>query len=313
MQKNDVIAILGHKGMLGHAIREKAAERGYSKIIGVDLPEMDLCNQKDVQEFFKIERPQYVFFLAAVAAGIEYKRTHPADILMKNLQMITNVINSANEQGCNKMLNICSALVYPQNAEIPLREEYAVYADMNLVDTPYALAKACGLQLAKYYNCQYGRKYITAVPCNFFGPFAPFEGDRAGVVPSLIARISQAKNEDKRAVEVWGTGNACRDLLGVCDVADACLFLMENEGTYDVFNIGSGHEYRIAEVAEVIKKVTGYEGELVYNADRPEGRQHMMMEPSRLFSMGWKPKNSLEESIRSTYEWYRMNRMESYI
>lgn len=311
MQKNKVIAILGHKGMLGRAIWEKAVEQGYTNLVGADLPELNLCDQRDVQDFFERERPEYVFFLAAAAAGIAYKKAHPADILVKNLQMITNVMDSANANGCSKMLNICSALVYPQKAEIPFKEVDATYAEMNLVDTPYALAKACGMQLAKYYNSQYGRNYITAVPCNFFGPFAPFEGDRAGVVPSLIARISRAKNRNDKAVEVWGTGNACRDLLGVSDVADACLFMMERDCAYDIFNIGSGFEYRIAEVAEVIKKVVRYEGQLMFNADRPEGRQHMMMESSRLFSMGWKPKNNLEESIRITYEWYRKNRMES--
>lgn len=305
MKKNDTILILGHKGMLGHAIWKKAEEQGYFNLVGGDLPEVDLCDQKSVRSFFEQTRPEYVFFLAAAAAGIAYKKAHPADLLLRNLQMITNVMMYADAQGCQKMLNICSALIYPVKAEIPLREEDAVCADMGLTDTPYALAKACGLQLAQYFNQQYGRNYITAVPCNFFGPYAPFEGDRAGVVPSLISRVCRAKEHGSPSVEVWGTGNACRDLLGVSDVADACIFLMENDCDYDMFNIGSGREYRIADVADLIKKTVGYEGELVFNADRPEGRMHMMMDAGRLFSMGWRPVHSLEESIQDAYQWYQ--------
>ena len=305
MEKNSKICIAGHKGMLGHAIWALLEKKGYSNLIGCDLPEVDLCDQKTATTFFEAERPQYVFFLAAVAAGIEYKKNHPADMMMKNTQMITNMMDCVHKFEVKKTLNICSALIYPKSASIPYKEEDMTHVDVDLIDTPYALAKVAGLQLAKYYKQQYGCDIITAVPCNFFGPFAPFEGDRAGVVPSLVARISNAAEEKKPEVEVWGTGNACRDLLNVNDVADACVFLMENETKYDFLNIGRGEEYTIKEVATTIKNVVGYEGNLYFNTERPEGRPHMMMDNSRLSSMGWKPKMDLKASIENTYLWYK--------
>ena len=308
MEKNSRICIIGHKGMLGHAIWDLLEKKGYTNLIGCDLPEVDLCNHSSIVNFFEANRPDYIFFLAAVAAGIEYKKSHPADMLQKNLQMIANTFECIHNFEVKKTLNICSALIYPKDAPIPLTEKDATYVDVGLIDTPYALAKVAGLQLSLYYKEQYGDDIITAVPCNFFGPFAPFEGDRAGVVPSLVARITKATEEKIPQVEVWGTGNACRDLLNVNDVADACVFLMENETKHEFVNIGRGCEYTIKEIAETIKKVTGYQGELFFNADRPEGRAHMMMNNERLASMGWEPKMNLEESIRNTYEWYVNNR-----
>ena len=306
--KDSRICIIGHKGMLGHAIWSMLEQSGYFNLIGCDLPEVDLCDQKNTEVFFEREKPEYVFFLAAVAAGIQYKKTHPADMMLKNLQMITNVMDCAYRYHCKKMINVCSALLYPSGAEIPLKEEVVEYVNLGEIDTPYSLAKAAGMQLARYYNQQYGTNYLTVVPCNFFGEYAPYEGDRAGVVSALIARIHNAKVNNIEKVEVWGTGNACREFLNSKDVASACIFLMNHETEYDLINIGRGHEFTIREVAEMIQNVIGYDGELFFDATKPEGRAHMQLQTERLFGLGWKPSMDLRASIQDAYDWYVQNK-----
>ena len=308
MNKDSKICIIGHKGMLGHAIWAILEKQGYTNLIGCDLPEVNLCNQECTREFFSQNKPEYVFFLAAVAAGIQYKKSHPVDMLLKNMQMITNVMDCAYTNGCRKMINVCSALLYPSEAKIPLKEEDATYVNLGEIDTPYSLSKAAGMQLARYYNQQYGMKYLTVVPCNFFGEFAPFEGDRAGVVSALIARIYNAKLNNIPQVEVWGTGDACREFLNSRDVASACVFLMNTDTESDLINIGRGHEFTIREVAEMIKEVVGYEGQLFFDATKPEGRAHMQLNTDKLFSLGWRPSMDLEQSIRNAYEWYVENK-----
>ena len=304
MNQQSRICVAGSKGLLGHAIVRQLEEEGYHNIIHCDLPEVNLCDQSDTNRFFEQEKPEYVFFLAAVAGGIQFKKTYPADMLLKNLQMITNVMDAAHRCGCRKMINVCSALLYPVEAQIPLKEEDASYANLGLIDTPYSLAKAAGMQLARCYNSQYGTRYLTVVPCNFFGEYAPFEGDKAGVVSALIARIHNAKINNLDRVEVWGTGNACREFLNSRDVADACIFLMNTDAEYDLVNIGRGFEFTIREVAVMIKDVVGYTGELFFDASKPEGRAHMQLNTDKLFGLGWKPKLDLRASIQNAYDWY---------
>ena len=307
LDKNMKICIVGHKGMLGHALENLLRDNGYVNIVGCDLPEIDLCDQSQTIEFFVKEKPEYVFFLAAVAAGINYKKEHPATMMLKNMQIITNVMDGVFKSGCKRLLNVCSALVYPSRTEIPFREEAATHVNLNEVDSPYAVAKAAGMQLAQFYNKEFGLEFVTAVPCNFFGEYAPYDGDRAGVVSALISRMHQAKENKSDKVVVWGTGNACRDLLNSRDVASACVFLMENTLEYDIVNIGRGEEYTIREVAETIKKVVGYEGILEFDSTKPEGKLHMMMDIRRLTAMGWQPSMDLEDSIQNAYQWYVKN------
>lgn len=304
MNQSSRICVAGSSGLLGHAICGQLKAAGYSNIIPCDLPAVDLCDQRQTEAFFEKEKPEYLFFLAAVAGGIQFKRTYPADMLRKNLQMITNVMDAAYRHGCHRMINVCSALLYPVEAKIPLKEADATYVNLGLDDTPYALAKAAGMQLARFYNKQYGTRYLTVVPCNFFGEHAPFEGDKAGVVSALIARIHNAKIHHIDHVEVWGTGNACRELLNSQDVASACIFLMDADTEHDLINIGRGCEFSIREVAETIKKVVRYEGDLLFDATKPEGRQHMQLDTSILFGLGWRPSMDLERSIRNAYDWY---------
>lgn len=304
MDKKSTICIVGDKGTLGRAIRKKLSLNGYEKIIGCDLPEVDLTNQVQTESYFDEYKPNYVFFLAAISAGIEYKKKYPVEVMLKNIQMISNVLSSAHRCGCKRLLNVCSALLYPSTAAIPLKEESATHTNLDEVDTPYSLAKAAGFQLSQYYNREYNTDFFTVVPCNFFGPYAAFEGDQAGVVPSLIRRIHAAKENNIGEVIVWGTGNACREFLGSADVADACVFLMNTPTEYSLINIGRGREYSIRETAEIIKKVIGYQGKLNFDVTKPEGRTHMQLNTERIFSLGWHPQNSLKESIEEAYNWY---------
>lgn len=307
MKFDSRICVVGSNGMLGHAICKQLADSGYENIIKCDRMEVNLCDQRDTLDFFERYRPEYIFFLAAVAAGIQYKKKHPTEMLLKNLQMITNVMESARISHCKKMINVCSALLYPKDAEVPIKEEDATYIDLGEVDTPYALAKATGMQLARYYNQEFGMNYLTVVPCNFFGEFAPFDEDRAGVVSALIARIHNAKVNDAKRIDVWGTGNACREFLNSQDVANACIFLMNNDTKFDLINIGRGREFTIKEVAEMIKDIVNYRGELFFDASKPEGRAHMQLNTDKLFEMGWRPRMDLEASIRNAYQWYITN------
>jgi len=301
------ICVAGSSGLLGHALINQLREAGYDNIILCDLPEVDLCDQKTTDAFFEKTRPEYVFFLAALFGGIEYKMKHPADILIKNVQMITNTIEAFHKYQCTKMINICSALLYPSTAQLPLKEEDITLAELDMIDTPYSLAKVVGMQLARSFNRQYGTKIVTAVPCNFFGENAPFEGNKAGVVPSLIAKFHNAKINSSEEVEVWGTGNACRELLNSKDVAKACIYIMNKDTDDDLINIGRGCEYSIREVAETVKDIVGYEGKLVFASDKPEGRMHMQLNVDKLFNMGWLPSMDLRESIKDTYDWYLNN------
>ena len=304
MKKDALIYIAGHKGALGHALWSNLEAAGYTNLIGRELPELDMTDNAAVKAFFKEHKPDCVVLLAALAAGINYRKTHPVEMLLVNLQITINVLSEARAAGVEKFINISSALLYPSEAKIPIRESSATHVSLEELDTSYTLAKSVGTQLCRHYRKQYDADFYTVVPCNFFGPYSPFEGDKAGVIASLIRKMHEAKQRKDGYIEVWGTGNACREFLSVLDVADALMFLIEHDVAYDLINIGRNEEHTIREVAQLIKKVVGFEGELRFDATKPEGRMHMQLDTERLFDMGWRPKLTLEQAIQVTYDWY---------
>lgn len=304
MNKNDRICVIGHSGALGHAIRAQLAEQGYINVVCCSRAEVDCTNQADVDDFFEKNKPDFVFFLAAISAGIEYKRKYPVEVLLQNMQMEMNVISSAHNHGVKRLLNVCSALLYPSTAAIPIEEKDATFTNLNEIDTPYSLAKAAGVQLCNYYRQEYNDDFFTVIPCNFFGEYAAFNGDKAGVVPSLIRRITEAKEQNIDTVTVWGTGRACREFLNSKDVASACIFLMNQEFEYPLINIGRGEEFSIRQIAETIRDMIGYEGKLFFDMDKPEGRLHMQLNTEKLFSLGWRPSMNLRESVEDAYRWF---------
>ena len=304
MNKNDRICVIGHSGALGHAIRAQLEEQGYTDVVCCSRAEVDCTNQADVDKFFEKNKPDFVFFLAAISAGIEYKRKYPVEVLLQNMQMEMNVISSAHNHGVKRLLNVCSALLYPSTAAIPIEEKDATFTNLNEIDTPYSLAKAAGVQLCNYYRQEYNDDFFTVIPCNFFGEYAAFNGDKAGVVPSLIRRITEAKEQNIDTVTVWGTGRACREFLNSKDVASACIFLMNQEFEYPLINIGRGEEFSIRQIAETIRDMIGYEGKLFFDMDKPEGRLHMQLNTEKLFSLGWRPSMNLRESVEDAYRWF---------
>ncbi len=304
MEINDKILVTGAKGQLGSAVVRNLKNKGYHNVIAVDYQELDLYDHAAVEAFFEKERPDYVFFYAAFIGGIEFKKEHPAEIFTKNMQMTLNVFENARKFGVRKLLNTATALVYPNDAPVPTPESCISQVKPAGPDAPYTLVKFSGKMLCDFYRSQYGCRFFTVIPCNFYGPNAPFEGNKAGVVPSLIRKMHEAKTNGSREIEVWGTGNAGRDFLAVDDVADACVFLMESYDGVGPVNIGSGKEITIKEAAEIIRTVTGFEGKLVFDASKPEGRQHMLLDTSLLNGLGWHPSHSFAESVKVAYDWY---------
>ena len=317
-EKDSSVLILGSGGMLGHALVDSLLEHGYTNIHGADrkpCPEyenmpcvhqhvVDLCSERETQDLFLEAAPKCVFFLAAIAGGIQFRKEYAESILQKNLQMITNVITISSHSDVDTVLNVSSALVYPESAEFPLKESEITHVDLDTIDTPYALAKGVGIQMARYCARRCNIRFITAIPCNFFGLFAPFVGNQAGVVCSLIDRVHKAKEEGDEEVVVWGSGNACRELLDSRDVADAILTIVESDTKYDTINIGRGSEFTIREVAECVKEVTGFPGKLVFDATKPEGRLHTNLDTERLDETGWKASRTLRESVSDAYDYY---------
>lgn len=304
MKKYEKILILGHKGVLGHAVWNQLEQEGYTNLAGADLPEVDLCDEQQVKALFERESPAYVFFFAALSGGIQYRRDFADMILMRNLRMTLNVIDATESAGCKKVMNISSALIYPDTAPMPYREKEITSVDIKDFDSAYILSKAAGLQLCRFYDRKCSTKYVTVIPCNFFGENSIFEGDKATFVPALISRMHKAKKHGHRQVTVWGTGNACRELMNSKDVAKACITIMNSDTEYDVINIGRGYEFSVKDVAYAIKDIVGYDGEIIFDDTKPEGAKHMQMNVKRLTKLGFTPELNLRRSIRDAYSWY---------
>lgn len=304
MERHSKIYVAGHTGMAGSAILNKLRDRGYENIIVRSHSEMDLENWSDTLSFFQSEQPEYVFFAAGLVGGIEYKREHPLDMLNRNLRMIMNVLEAAYSCNAKRFLNIGSILLYPQR-DLEIFQEEAI-GEINLlgIDAPYTLAKLTGEKLCEYYRMQYGFPALTVIPCNFFGEHAPIGSKKAGVIPALIERFHLAKERNDQEVVVWGTGNAYREFLYSQDLADACIFVMEHAKDEFVFNVGSGGEISIHDAAMVIKKVVGYEGNVVFDSTKPEGRLHMCLNSQRIHNLGWYARTSFEDAVRNTYRWW---------
>lgn len=298
------ILILGAGGALGTEIREQLERKGNYRAVCPSGRDTDLRDRWQTMQLFAREWPDYVFFLAARQAGIQYKALHPASMFTDNMNMALNVFEAAKRTGCREVLNVATALIYPQDAQAPYKENMLKEAPVVGVDAPYALAKASSLMLARAYNKEYGTDYKTVIPCNFFGRRLEPE-DRRGLIPSLISRAYQAKTERSPVMEVWGTGNACRDILAAPDVASACIYVMEHNVHADAINIGSGTEYSVRSIAETVKDVTGYGGKLIFDPSKPEGRMHMKLDTRILTRAGWTPSMDLHESIEWAYRHYR--------
>jgi len=308
MDKNRRIYVAGHKGLVGSAIVRKLIAEGYKDIVVKPHDLLDLRSQDAVNYFFRSYRPEYVFLAAAKVGGINYNATVPADFIYDNLMIQSNIMEAAKNNGVKKLLFLGSACIYPKVTPQPIKEEYLLTDKLEPTNDAYALAKIAGLTMAKYYTKQYGMNTISLMPANLYGPHDNFHPDKCHVIPGLINKFHTAKVHGQELVEAWGDGSPTREFLYVDDLADACLFLMNNYDSPDHINVGSDVEITIRDLSEIIKREVGYTGEIFWNTNKPNGTPRRKLDNTKLFDMGWKPKVSFDNGLRNTIAWFGENR-----
>ena len=311
LDRTKKIYVAGHRGLVGSALIRRLEKDGFINIVTKTHGELDLTRQSDVEGFFAEEKPAYVILAAAKVGGIHANDTYPADFIMKNLQIECNVIDAAYKNGVEKLLFLGSSCIYPRECPQPIKEEYLLSGYLEKTNEAYALAKIAGLKMCAYYNQQYGTDYISVMPCNLYGINDNFSLENSHVLPALMRKFHEAKVKNEPTVTVWGSGKPLREFLNVDDLADACLYLMDHYSGNEFFNVGSGKEITIFELAEMVKKVTGYQGEIVMDSSKPDGTPRKLTDISRLKAMSWEPKIDLEEGLKQTYEWYKTNKAET--
>lgn len=305
LDRSKKIYVAGHRGLVGSALVRKLEKEGFPNIITKTHAELDLTRQAEVEKFFETEKPDYVILAAAKVGGIHANDTYPADFIMKNLQIECNVIDAAYKNKVQKLLFLGSSCIYPRQCPQPIKEEYLLSDYLEKTNEAYALAKIAGLKMCSYYNKQYGTNYISVMPCNLYGINDNFSLENSHVLPALMWKFHEAKMKGESTVTIWGSGKPLREFLNVDDLADACLFLMDNYEGDDFFNVGYGKEVTILELAELVKKTVGFEGEILMDASKPDGTMRKLTDISRIKALGWKPKISLEDGLKETYRWFR--------
>jgi GDP-L-fucose synthase len=305
MIKNSKIYIAGHRGMVGSAILRKLKSEGFDHIITRSSNELDLIDQQAVQDFFKAERPEYVFLAAAKVGGIVANNTYRADFLYQNLMIQNNLIHEAYRHKVKKLMFLGSSCIYPKLAPQPLKEEYLLTGPLERTNEPYAIAKIAGIKMCEAYRDQYGCNFISVMPTNLYGPNDNYDLKNSHVLPALIRKFHEAKTENKPFVEIWGSGNPRREFLHADDLAEAILFLMLHYNEPGFINIGTGEDVSIKELAQIIKDITEYQGDLKFNVTKPDGTPRKLMDVSKLNHLGWKHKIGLKEGIRMVYEEYK--------
>lgn len=304
MDLNSKIWVAGHRGMVGSAIVRRLESLGYKNIITRSSTELDLRRQLDVEKFFELEKPEYVFLGAAKVGGIMSNNTYRADFIYDNLMIESNVIHSSHLYGVKKLLFLGSSCIYPKLAEQPLKEESLLSGYLEYTNEPYSIAKIAGLKLCENYYNQYGDCFISCMPTNLYGPNDNYDLYNSHVLPALIRKFHEAKVNGLEVVEVWGTGSPYREFLHVDDLADACVFLMNNYNDNQFINIGSGIELTIKDLVELISDIIGYTGEIYWNVDKPDGTPRKLLDVSKLGDLGWKAKIGLREGIMNVYREY---------
>jgi GDP-L-fucose synthase len=302
MEKESKIYIAGHRGMVGSAIHRKLKSKGFTNFIFRTSSELDLRNQQAVADFFVKEKPDYVFLAAAKVGGIVANNTYRADFIYENIMIQSNVIHHSYLNGVKKLLFLGSSCIYPKMAPQPLKEDYLLTGLLESTNEPYAIAKIAGIKMCDSYRSQYKCNFISVMPTNLYGPNDNYDLNNSHVLPAMIRKFHTAKKESLPFVEIWGTGSPLREFLHADDLADACYYLMENYNEEGLVNIGVGHDISIKDLALLVKKITGYAGELKFNTDKPDGTPRKLMDVSKLHSFGWKHTIELEEGIRSVYD-----------
>ncbi|MDP2851183.1 MAG: GDP-L-fucose synthase [Sulfuricurvum sp.] len=316
MELTSKIYVAGHRGLVGSAIIKNLESRGYTNIITRTHSELDLTSQNGVSRFFESEKPEYVFLAAAKVGGIVANNTYRGDFIYDNLMIQNNVIHQSYVHNVKKLMFLGSTCIYPKNAPQPMREEYLLTDTLEYTNEPYAIAKIAGIKMCESYNLQYGTNFISVMPTNLYGPNDNFDLETSHVLPALLRKIHEAKLSDAPRVEIWGSGKPMREFLWSEDMADACVFLMEKRDFKDTFstsseirnthiNIGSGVEISIHDLAYLIREIVGYNGELYFNATKPDGTMRKLTDVNKLHSLGWKHTVELRDGITQMYHWYK--------
>jgi len=305
MEYQDKIYIAGHRGMVGSAIKRKLEQEGFTNIVARTSKELDLKDQAAVRDFFRQEKPDHVVLAAAKVGGIQANNTYRAQFIYENLMIQANVIHQAYEHGVKRLLFLGSSCIYPKLAPQPLKEESLLTGLLEPTNEPYAIAKIAGIKMVESYRRQYGCDYISAMPTNLYGPNDNYDLNNSHVMPALIRKFHTAKAEGAPFVEVWGSGSPMREFLHVDDLADACFFLLQNYHDELFVNIGTGEDLTIKALAEMIKEIVGYQGELKWDSSKPDGTPRKLMDVGRLHSLGWKHKIGLRDGITQVYEAYK--------
>lgn len=305
MKHSDKIFVAGHRGMVGSAICRKLQQEGYSQIITRTSKELDLTDQKAVNDFFDKEKPQFVFLAAAKVGGIHANNTYRADFLYRNLMIESNVIHAAHMYGVEKLLFLGSSCIYPKLAPQPLQEDSLLTGTLEYTNEPYAIAKIAGIKMCEAYRDQYGCNFISAMPTNLYGPNDNYDLQNSHVLPALIRKFHEAKINQSPSVEVWGTGSPLREFLHVDDLAEACYFLMQHYNDKQFVNVGCGEDLSIKSLAEMIQSIVGFQGELIWNTEKPDGTPRKLMDVSKIKGLGWSPKINLAQGIAAVYSEYQ--------
>jgi GDP-L-fucose synthase len=308
MNSESSIFVAGHRGLVGSAIVRRLQAAGFRNLVLRDRRELNLTRQSAVEDFFAKTRPEYVFFAAAKVGGILANDSYPAEFLQDNLVIQTNIIDAAYRTGTRKLLFLGSSCIYPKHAPQPMPEDCLLTGPLEPTNEWYAIAKIAGLKMCQAYRKQYGFNAISAMPTNLYGPGDNFSLKNSHVLPALLRKVHEAKEAGAAQVEVWGTGKPRREFLHVDDLADACVFLMQNYDGDGWVNVGWGRDETIAELADTIRRVVGFTGSLRFDSSKPDGTPRKLLDTTRLTSLGWSPKIGLEAGIRSTYEWFLNNR-----
>lgn len=314
MELNSKIFVAGHNGLVGTAITKALLSKGYTNLLLKTRSELDLTDALKVENFFQKEKPEYVFLAAAKVGGIVANNTYRADFIYQNLTIQNNIIYSAYKNKVKKLLFLGSSCIYPKNSPQPMKEEYLLTDTLEYTNEPYAIAKIAGLKMCEAFNLQYGCNFVSVMPTNLYGENDNFDLNTSHVLPALIRKFYEAKINGSTSVVVWGSGKPRREFLHSSDMAEACIYVMENidfnklsngnEIRNTHINIGYGSDVSIAELASLIKNIVGFDGEIIYDDSKPDGTYQKLLDTSKLNALGWKPKIKLEEGIRKVFEWY---------
>lgn len=307
MEKDSKIYIAGHTGLVGSAVKRELENQGYINLVFRKSKELNLIDKKPTDEFFEQEKPEYVFIAAAKVGGIKANIENPAEFIYDNIQIQNNLIGAARKSGVKKLLFLGSNCVYPGECEQPMKEEHMMTGKFEPTNEPYAIAKIAGIGVCQAFNKQHGTNFISVIPASQFGPNDNYDAENSHLVPALIGKFHEAKKNKDKEVVLWGTGEPRREIMYVDDLAKALIFLINNYDSSEIINIGVGKDFSVREIAEMVKEIVGFEGEVVFDSSKPDGMMRKLLDNNKINSLGWKSEIDIIDGLKKTYDWFVKN------